>query len=187
MKKIGVITLAIFFLFACKEEDAVKNSEVWQLDNYTVGSSKTFRAGFVQNEEAVVVLGRKDVSYRVNKIMFMFGGQVDTQFLKVKIYRDKEDGDSQPGSLLYEGNHSVPADNENLHTIDIRASNVTVTGGGSIRVALHFDHNGLPSAAYDANMDHPDKNLMNNDGIWVKSNVWQIDGDWIIRAEIKEL
>jgi hypothetical protein len=175
---------------SCKKDETdeiVKNSHHWHLDDYTEGSTKAFQNGFVADEEAVVVLGRLDASYIVKNVSFFFGGSASTETVTLKIYRDKENGDEFPGELLYSGDFALTANDNVMQTLDISGENVTVANGGSIRVGVRFSHSGAPSVARDSKMDNSTKNLINQNGFWVTSASWNIDGDWIIRAEVQEL
>ena len=183
MKFPAMILMVLFCCSACKKdkvEDPVSdNSITWQLDNYSKGQSISYNSNFVQKEEAVVVLGRMNQTYHIKNVQFLFGGKDETQTITLKIYRDKENGDMLPGQLLFESDYNLTATEDALQMIDLSSN------GGSVRVAIRFQHNGLPSIGYDQNLDNENENLMNLDGNWIISKSWNITGDWIIRAVVE--
>ena len=189
MKLTAVLLIALVCFSSCKkdkdEAPLVDNSITWKLDQHVIGQNITYHTNFVAKEEAVAVLGRMDDTYQVKKVQFLFGGKDETKTITLKIYRDKEDGDMFPGPLLFENDYSISASEELLQEIDLTSNPVKVEGGGSIRVAIRFQHNGLPSIACDQSLDHEAKNLMNLEGNWVTSKSWNITGDWIIRAVVE--
>lgn len=189
--KLQIFVVFLLLLVACKDDeestptDTTDNSVVWKVDDHQTGNPLKFHDKFVQSEEAVVVLGRLDQTYMVKEVQLVFGGKAGDYMIDLIIYRDKEDGDMFPGPILFQKQYSLTASDTDVQSIDLSGENVKVDGGGSIRVAVRNQHNGLPSVGLDQKLDNEAKNMMNQQGNWVRSSTWNIDGDWVLRAVVE--
>jgi hypothetical protein len=194
MKKfIPLLLLSVIILFsACKKDDdkAVQTETVeLQLDKFMDGGNKTFVGNLKTNEEAAVTLGPVSNTFQVTYVNFYFGGTGNTPVSKdvtLKIYKDN--GSANPGALIFSGPYTMISSLTTLHNLDLRSENIKVSGGGSIRVAIEFEHDGFPSIAQDDGNDYdPLKNwIKDTNGAWASSDGLGLNGNYIIRATVEE-
>jgi len=191
MKNLTLFLVLFLFVFnCCKEDDNTPNTQTLnlQLDGFTAGAAKSFQAGFVAGETAEVKLGPVTNTFRVTNVQFIFGGTGSTPTSRdvvLKIYKDI--GVGTPGTLLFSSTYSIAASDSNLQQIDLRDEQITVTGGGSIRVALEMTASGLPSVATDQDGTiSGSANWMKLGGSWVSAESQGLSGDFIIRATVEE-
>ncbi len=149
-------------------------------DGFTDGDKTYFQDGFVAGEAAAVTLGPVDGDFQILSIDFLFGGAAETEEVNLTIFRDL--GDVEPGEVLFDQGFFVTGKDDATQEMPIAIDDIFVTGGGMIRVALSFTHDGLPSVARDS------------DGVqgtnWILTDKWNtasdlgVAGDWVIRATI---
>jgi MYXO-CTERM domain-containing protein len=153
-------------------------------DGFGDRGSAAFQQGFVTNEAAEVTLGPLSDTFTLLGIEFLYGPDDADTPVRVEIYRDE--GEAEPGTLLYSADYSVqPAENV-LHQIDLSAEDIVHDGAGSLRVALVALHDGAPSVARDDDGCQPGRNWVRTTGptAWSDACDLGVPGDWIIRATV---
>lgn len=191
MKKWALFTLIIMAIVSslgCTDtDDGTPVISILKNDNHTSGDSVVFIAGFIISEEGAVTLGPVTGDFRVNKVLLLFGGNTDTQNVTLNIYYDT--GSTNPGSLIYSADYQITGSNDTstLHEISLLGDNLVVAGGGSIRVSIQFNHNGLPCIARDGGPLITGRNWIYSSGSWVDASTYLVTGNFIIRAEIERL
>lgn len=156
-----------------------------QNDGFVSGDSASFQSGFASGEIGAATLGPVNETFQLTKIHFLFGpvGTADAT-VTVRIYMDS--GTATPGAQIYNADYSITPANDAMHEIDLTAENVTVLGGGSIRVGLEVQHAGAPGIARDDDGSiQPQRNWIFSQSSWTDSNDLGLQGDWIIRAEVE--
>jgi hypothetical protein len=116
----------------------------------------------------------------VENVQFLFGGTEDTQTVTLIIYT--ESGDPVPGEVLFSSDYVLTGNNSAMQLIDLSFDDIAVDGG-SIRVSVQFQHDGLPSLAYDTDGIVPGSSRLNvTDLGWEEASSLGLIGDLIIRA-----
>ena len=182
---------------SCNKKDEEKEVEVQktktvnlQIDGYTEGGSMNFIETVTIGEEVGITLGPVGNTFKVTSVQFLFGGTGNdpvTRSIILKIYKD--DGTVIPGDLLFSSNYTIAASNSTIHEIDISDKNVTVSGGGSIRVSFEMtDETGFPSFAqeYDGEYFITKNWIKEPNGTWKSNDTFGLNGNWVIRAVIEE-
>lgn len=160
-------------------------AEILQNDGFQTGDEVGFQGGFVVGEEgAAELVTSNDGSWKLQRVLYLFGGATTQQTITLHIYQAS--ADATPGTELFSGDYQVTGSNENISEIDLSGENVIVSG--AFRVSIELQHEGLPSIARDndgtitANL-----NFLKAAGLgWVKSGDVGLTGDWIIRAEVTQ-
>ena len=154
-----------------------------QNDNFTSGgAAPTFIAAFDSGEAAAVRLGPQGGAFTIRKVIFLFGGAVTGETVRLTIYNDPNT--ANPGTVLHDSTYAITPSDAAFQQIDLTAKNIHVAASQMIRVALAFNHVGLPSVAKDAAITNT-RNLVNlSPGGWTAAETVAIDGDFIIRLEI---
>jgi len=167
---------------------AAAQETLLQNDGYVNGQPVTFQGGFVATEMAgsrFVPAGT--APWRVNRVQFLFGGATSAQTITLHVYDDTADTPT-PGAELFAGNFAVTGSNNAMQEIDLTSDNIQVTG--QFRVAIEFQHAGLPSVASDVDGTiNATRNFIfvpPSPG-WLPSNLLGLTGDWIIRAGVEQV
>jgi hypothetical protein len=167
---------------------AAAQETLLQNDGYVDGQAVAFQAGFVAAEMA----GSRFVPagagpWRVNRVRFLLGGATSTQTITLHVYDDAA-GTAAPGAELFEGDFAVTGSNNAMQEINLISNNIQVTG--PFRVAIDFQHTGLPSVAsdLDGTIDAT-RNFIFSPSFpgWLPSNLLGLTGDWIIRAGVEQV
>ena len=185
----------MIFFISCKKED--KEIEVQktqtvnlQIDGYTDGGDKNFIQTVLIGEEVAITLGPVNNTFQIVSVDFLFGGTGNnpvTRNIILKIYKDN--GTVDPGDLLFSSNYTIASSLTVIHKIDISDENVKVSGGGSIRVSFEMtDEIGFPSFAqeYDGEYFITKNWIKEPNGTWKSNDTFGLNGNWVIRAVVKE-
>lgn len=193
MKKYFLLSILFLALFSsgCDKNDLPQTETLnLQNDGYIEQGSRTFIETLDAGEEVAVTLGPVSNTFQVTFVTFLFGGTGQVQASRdvvLKIYEDN--GAATPGFLLFDATYNVPSSNSLLYQLDIRDKDVTVEGGGSIRVSFEFvDDKGFPSFAqeFDGLYD-PGRNWIKDPfGFWKNNDTGGVSGNWVIRAIVEE-
>jgi len=152
-----------------------------QNDDYASGSP-SFQGGFVTGDAAAVRLGPQSLAYTLRKVVLLFGGDTATKTVTVTIYNDS--GLTNPGGVLHSADYVLTGSNAAFREIVLTGLNLHIAANHQIRVAVAFQHDGLPSVALDTARTNG-RNLVNvSGGGWTTAETLGLSGDFIIRAEI---
>lgn len=154
-----------------------------QNDGFVTGSAAGFQAGFVSGEMAAVVLVPDGAGpHQITAVRLLFGGQTSTETITLRIYADT--GAADPGAELFSGDFQLMGSDSAMHEINLISESVFVSG--PFRVAIQFQHSGLPAIARDDDGTiNASRNFILAQGIgWVQSNLLGLTGDWVIRAMV---
>jgi len=193
MKNLIIIPIALFaFLFiSCSKDEVQKTQTInLQIDGYDEGGSSTFVETTTVGEEIAITLGPVNNTFKISNIQFLFGGTGTnpvTRDVILKIYKDN--GTVNPDNLLFSGNYTITASNTLIQEIDVRDENITLNGGGSIRIAFELvDDMGLPSFAqeFDGTYFETKNWIKESNGTWNSNDVFGLNGNWVIRATVEE-
>jgi hypothetical protein len=144
-------------------------------------SSISFMGGFVTGEGAAVTLGPVPQAATLMNIKFMFGPNSNTETLWLGIYDS-----ANLATVFYSGDFQFTGSDSAMAMIDLSSENITILAGTNIRVALFFQHSGPPSIASDSDGTiTAGKNWIYSDAKWLNSELFGLQGDWIIRAELQ--
>jgi hypothetical protein len=157
---------------------------ILQNDGFIDGQAVGFQGGFVVGEMAGVRLTPPGpFPLQVTRVQFLFGGAAGQRTITLRIYDDPGPG-SAPGVQLFFGDYQVTASNTALQEIDLTGDNVFVTG--QFRVAIEFQHSGLPSVARDGDgtIQAARNFIYASIGSWFDSQLFGLTGDWVIRAGV---
>jgi hypothetical protein len=167
---------------------AAAQETLLQNDGYVGGQPVAFQGGFAATEMAgsrFVPAGT--APWRVNRVQFLFGGATSTQTITLHVYDDTSNT-TTPGAELFAGNFAVTGSTDAMQEIDLTSANVQVTG--QFRVAIEFQHAGLPSVASDVDGTiNATRNFIFSPSFpgWLQSNLLGVTGDWIIRAGVEQV
>jgi hypothetical protein len=152
-----------------------------QNDDFSSGSP-TFPSGFATGEAAAVRLGPRSKAYTIRKVLLLFGGDTATKTVTLTIYDDG--GSTNPGTVLHSADYSLQGSDAAFREIVLTSLNIHVAANQQVRVAVAFQHSGVPSVATDAALT-TGRNLINASGIgWTTAESVALSGDFVIRAEI---
>lgn len=152
-----------------------------QNDDYTSGTP-TYETAFVSGEAAAVRLGPQNAGFTIQKVQFLFGGDTATKTITVSIYADG--GATDPDSLIQSADYSRKGSNAAMQEIDLSTLNIHIAANKTVRVAIRFQHDGVPSVAIDGART-ASRNVVYASGLgWTTSEALGINGDFIIRAQI---
>jgi hypothetical protein len=150
-------------------------------DQYSPGEALAFQGGFVAGEAAAVRLGPTGLRSTLQQVELMFGGAEGTRTVTLAIYDE-----SSPGSPLYSADHALTGSSTALQVIDLSGAGIELPLGATIRVAIWFQHSGLPSVSRDTDGTiYSGRNWVYTSSAWVGSEDLGIFGDWIIRAYVR--
>ncbi len=159
--------------------------QILQNDGFVEDGSVGFQSGFVVGERGAVTLGPVGEAFQINKVQLLFGPSGTPETVNLMIFLDT--GGDDPGTLLFEGEFDIQPSADAISELDISVEELQVAGG-SIRVALEFQHNGAPSIARDDDGSiQSGRNWIYTAGTWFDSSDFGLEGDWIVRAEIDTL
>ena len=153
-----------------------------QNDDFTSGGSPAFQSGFITGEAAAVRLGPQSLAYTVRKVVLLFGGDTATKTVTLTIYKDG--GTLTPGVVLHGHDYVLKGSNAGFLEIDLAAADIHVAANQMIRVAVWWQHGGLPAAATDTARTATRNLIYAIPGGWSTAESFFLPGDFIIRAEI---
>jgi MYXO-CTERM domain-containing protein len=142
-----------------------------------------FQGGFVTGEMGAVVLVPSGTGpYQVVKVRLLFGAGTTTQDVTLRIYTDT--GETTPGTQVFTADYTLTASDSAFNEIDLTADSVLVPG--NFRVAVEFQHDGMPSIARDTDgtIAASRNFIFGIPGGWFQSSLAGVTGDWIIRADV---
>ena len=188
MRAIRSVPLAVFLLVlpaVAAVGPAAAQETLLQNDGHVDGQPAAFQAGFVATEMA----GSRFVPagtgpWRVNRVQFLFGGATSTETITLHVYDDTA-GTLTPGTELFVGDFLVTGSNTAMQEIDLTASNIQVAG--QFRVAIEFQHSGVPSVASDTDGTIQTTRNFIFSTLWFQSSTFGLTGDWIIRAAVEKV
>lgn len=173
--------LPMIIMGAAGARPAAPNNVTLRNDGWVVEGGKTFQGIFIAEEMAAVRLVPTNTDpAQVLAVHFLLGGAASAVTITVHIWDDTS-GTTAPGAGLYSADFQVTADDEVLHTIDLSAEDITISG--AFRVGIEFHGAGLPATATDTDGLTADRNFVYSDG-WFTSASVPLGGDWIIQASI---
>jgi len=190
---ISLLLLSFVLLTSCKDESddtptaQTQNFELI-LDTYKSGGDRQFQGGFLAGEEGAITLGPIDNTFQVKNVSFLFGGTGNTSVerdVTLKIYKDN--GAIEPGDMVFSKRYTINSSNDVFQEIDLSNQNVTIVGGGKIRVSLEMSAASFPSIARDdGGVFQVNRNWVKDvDNTWKTSEMFGMTGNWIIRASIE--
>ena len=153
-----------------------------QNDDFTSGGTAAFQSGFITGEAAAVRLGPQSLAFTVRKVVLLFGGDTTTNTVTLTVYQDG--GTLAPGSVLHSADYALTGSNAAFREIDLTSQNIHVAASQAIRVAVWFQHDGLPAAATDDARIASRNLIYAIPGGWSTAESFLLPGDFIIRAEI---
>jgi len=175
----GLLSFAL--VLGCGSKDATGTISTLQIDDFTTGTP-LFQPGFATGEAAAVRLGPQSAAFTVRKVLVLFGGGTATKTVTLTIYQD---GDStNPGAVLHNADYTLTASNAAIQEINVTLQNIHVAANQKIRVAVTFQHDGLPSVAVDSGRTASRTLLKLNSVGWTTAEAVGLLGDFVIRAEI---
>lgn len=180
----GLLGAAVALLAAI-EAHAAGNLAILQNDGWEgAGDPVAFQNGFVSGEIAATRLHPTlPCPCRVLELQFLFGGASGTRPATIRVW-DDGNGALDPGSARLTKSVEIDPSSSSLYTLDLRSIDLDVNS--PFRVGIEFSAAGLPSAAIDQDGTINDaRNFVFSDGKWWKASDFDLDGDWIIRAEIE--
>jgi len=168
---------------ACNGSDSTgPTTSTLQNDNFSSGNTPAFQGGFATGEAAAVRLGPRTEAFTIKHIQFLFGGATGTDSVTLTIYQDA--GATNPGTPLHSADYQITASDAAMQDIDVSGANIHVAANQTIRVAIGFQHNGLPGVAKDGAITNGRNLIFVSPGNWATAESVGIDGDFVIRAEI---
>jgi len=168
---------------ACSGSDSTgPTTSTLQNDNFSSGNTPAFQGGFVSGEAAAVRLGPRTEAFTIKHIQFLFGGATGTDSVTLTIYQDA--GATNPGTPLHSADYQITASDAAMQDVDVTGANIHVAANQTIRVAIGFQHTGLPGVAKDGAITNGRNLIFVSPGSWATAESAGIDGDFIIRAEI---
>jgi hypothetical protein len=172
------ITLATVLLSA---PVAVAQTEL-KNDSFIDGNQAAFQGGFVVGEMGAARFVPAGAC-TITKIQLLFGGAATTQSVKLHLYDDSGLTNTPGSELMGALDVSLQGSNSALSEVDLTTLG-QITASGPFRVALEWQHVGLPSIARDTDGNtYPDRNYIYAvPGGWMRSQTAGVTGDWVIRA-----
>jgi hypothetical protein len=160
---------------------APASAEVLRNDGWEDGENAGFQGGFVAGEiGAARLVPTESCPCALNTVELLFGGTTGQQTVTLRIWDDSNLTDN-PGPELFSGDYLLTGADNAINVIDLSAEGITING--PIRVGIEFQHSGFPSIARDddGSIDIT-RNFIFTSGVWFRSNLFGLTGDWIIRA-----
>lgn len=177
----AVLTGALVALAGCKSATGGPTVSTLKSDGYVSGSV-SFQGGFLTGDAGATVLGPASSASTLKSVLFLYGGAAATDSITLTVYADA--GNDAPGSVLYSHDYLLTASDAAFQQIDLTAQHIAVDAGHSIRVAVFFKHDGLPSLPLDGDGIVVGKSYIYTTGGWIKNATAGVNDDWVIRAEI---
>lgn len=177
------MTLAALSLGGCSD-DAGSGGPVHSTlknDNYP-GVTAQFQSGFAIGEGAAAIFAPHAGDYTVEQVQLLFGGGGTTQTITLSIYTDS--GTVAPGLPIFTADYEITPSDNAYQVIDLTADSVSVPSGKGLRVAIFFQHAGVPGVAADSGGIGVHRNAIYAGSAWSFAEDEAITGDWIIRALI---
>lgn len=187
---LSIVLLGCLLASCEKDNDPTTETILLQNDGYSENGSRNFVSTPVEGEEIAVTLGPVTNTFQVTYINLLFGGTGNmsvTREVKLKIYKDN--GSTNPGELLYNGNYTLSSSDLLFTQLDIRDQDIMVSGGGRIRVSFEMvDGTGFPSFAqeFDGVYNETLNWIKSSTGIWASNDTPGLNGNWVIRAVVEE-
>ena len=173
----------LLVVLACSGSDSTgPTTSTLQNDDFSSGNTPAFQGGFVTGEAAAVRLGPPTSAFTIRHIQFLFGGATGSKTITLTIYQDA--GALSPGTPIHTHDYALTASDAAMQDIDLTGDNVHVGANQTIRVAIAFQHDGLPGVAKDGAITNGRNLVLANPGGWTAAETLGVNGDFIIRAEI---
>lgn len=151
-------------------------------DSWKEGGSAFFIQGFVPNDIAASrLINPGNSSAQIKSVFFLYGGASTTRSITLYIWGDTA-GTNNPGTEIYHATYQVGPSDVALQEIDLSAENIIVPY--AFRVGIKFQDAGFPSIARDKDGLTTAHNFIYTLSTWYDSSVFEIPGDWIIRATV---
>ena len=184
---VGILLASVIALPAMGTTEDLRN------DGATDGTTLGFQQGFTTGEiGAARLLPTIQCPCQLTSISFFFGPPVagsEQTTVGIHVWDDSGLVDD-PGQSLFDGEATITTSESAIQVVDLSQLNITVTG--PFRVGIASPLAGLPNIARDTDgLAFPERNLIYADlfqgaGIfaWARSQLFGVDGDWVIRAQI---
>lgn len=183
MRSLRLCTLLLPALLACgSNSESGPSLLTLKNDGYTTGTL-TFTGAFATGEAAASVFPARSRSYTIQRVLLAFGGSSLTETVTLTLY--SLDTPLEAGVVLDSGDFQLTGSDNALQTIDLTGSGITVPAGKKLRVAFTFNHNGFPGPAADGDGIVAQRNLIYTSNAWQLGESLGLQGDWIIRVDIK--
>jgi hypothetical protein len=192
----NIVFSAPFLLFllltsSCEEKVQVlpKQAVCLAANNYTEGSNVIFYPTVEPGEEIAATLGPVGNAFKVITIQTLFSGDEGggaMRDVRLNVYEDNQE--TRPGKLLYSGIHSLSA-SPKIQDINVRNEGIDLPAGSYLRVSFEtMDQRGFPTFAREfGGVFYEERNwLKESNGIWKKLDFEGAQGNWVIRAIVKE-
>ncbi len=181
-----LILIACFFFTNCKKEDSASTKDTtFQNDTYSSGDLPSFQLGFDKDEIAGATFGPLVNPYTIESVSLLFGGSSETRDIKLLIYEDN--GTSNPGMTVFSKTYTLQGSID-MQSINLSSENIRFENG-SFRVGIQMTKAGAPSVAVDDGSDTKQNRnwiKVNDLGTWKANSTLSVNGNWIIRAAVKE-
>lgn len=177
-RRFALLFVAIILTFLAA---ATAHAEVLRNDGWDDGESAGFQGGFVVGEIGAARLVPTEPGPSVlGSVELLFGGAAGQRTVTLHIWDDSA-LTNNPGPEIFSGDFIVTGANDAINVIDLSGEGIEVDG--PIRVGIEFQHSGLPSIARDddGTIDVT-RNFIYTSGVWFRSSLFGLTGDWIIRA-----
>jgi hypothetical protein len=177
-----------FLVLACLcATTAVAHAELeLKNDGFVTNGTAGFQSGFDPTEAGASRFVAPAPGRQLLKVQLLFGGgSTATRTITLKVYDDTA-GTDAPGAELFSADYTLTGSDSAMQEINVAGDNITLPA--QFRVAIVMQHMGAPSIARDADGSITgDKNFLLSTQLgWVKSQVFALTGDWIIRAFISD-
>ncbi len=171
--------------------DTGGGQEIWlQNDGFVDNSNVGFQQGFVANEcwASVYVPEAEHYPFEVTGVQMLVGGNTNQATFSVGLY--DVDADNQPTTALDEVDVQITGADNALTEVDfggVRLSSPVFDSGNFAVVVCLVGHSGLPAIARDDDGTiTADRNWIRAEGRgWTQSQLFDLTGDWIMRARIR--
>lgn len=176
---VAIATAAVVCVATARGAEA----QVLKNDGFMTNGQVGIQSGFVAGEMGASRFVAPQAGLTVTVVTFFFGGATSQQTVTLHIYDDTA-GNNAPGAELFSADFQVTGSDTALQSVDLNGMNIVVPQ--QFRVAIEFQHNGVPSLARDTDGTiMADKNFILADGgTWFRSQTLGLTGDWIIRATV---
>jgi hypothetical protein len=163
-----------------------------QNDSWEDGQSAAFQGGFVQDEcwASVYVPDPEHYPFEVRGVQMLVGGRdMGEETFSIGVW--EVDEDNMPMTEIATGEAPISGEDANWDSVIVEALMIDppmITAGNFAFVVCHINHTGSPSIANDTDGRTDDLNwIYLESGTWVQSAMFDVSGDWIMRANIEPI
>lgn len=192
----GLAAIVVVSALGAVQADA--QQKTLQNDNFMDNTEVGFQGGFCDGVNApcgeigasVFVAEPDDYPVRLSKFQILFGGGQEGEMREVgvRVWRDQNPPQNNPGELVYSEDIQLTSANMSFNEIDFSSAGLSFDG--PFRIGIVYGHSGFPGHARDTDGNtYPDRNyiyaidpLSQTPIGWFKSRDLLVQGDWIARA-----